>query len=112
MTNVTVFKKGQTFNRIICDGHTGYGVSGEDIVCAALSSIVQTAVLGMMMVAHANIELIRDDDKGYLEIVVPANLSAEVSHDVQVIFATMMCGIDDLYSEYSDFIDLEVRDVY
>ena len=112
MTNITVFKKGETFTRIICSGHTGYGVTGEDIVCSALSSIVQTGALGMLMVACAGVQVIRDDKKAYLEIVVPQDLSPETAHDVQVIFATMMCGISDLYSEYSDFIELEVSDVY
>ena len=112
MTNITVFKKGQDYTRIICEGHTGYGARGEDIVCSALSSIVQTGALGMLMVAFAGVEVIRKDNKAYLEIIVPADLSEEQSHDVQVIFKTMMCGISDLYSEYSDFIDLEVKDVY
>lgn len=112
MTDITVFKYGETYTRIICEGHTGYGESGEDIVCSALSSIVQTGALGMLMVAGANVEIIRDDKKAYLEIVVPQDLDATIAHDVQVIFATMMCGVSDLYSEYSDFINLEVRDVY
>ena len=112
MTNITVFKNGQDYRRIICEGHTGYGVQGEDIVCSALSSIVQTAALGMLMVACAGVDIIRDDSKAYLEIVVPNDLSQEQAHDVQVIFKTMMCGISDLHSEYSDFIDLEVNDVY
>ena len=43
-----------------CDGHTGYGVEGEDVVCAALSSIVQTAVLGLMGVAGLNVNLMRN----------------------------------------------------
>lgn len=112
MTNIKVFKNGDKFSRIICDGHTGYGVEGEDIVCSALSSIVQTAALGMLMVARANVQVIRQDETPSLEIIVPSDLSAEASHDVQVIFATMMCGISDLHSEYSDFIELEVSDVY
>ena len=64
------------------------------------------------MVACANVEVIRDDKRAYLEIVVPQNLDADKAHDVQVIFATMLCGVSDLYSEYSDYINLEVRDVY
>lgn len=112
MTNITVFKKDDVYTRVICEGHTGFGVSGEDIVCSALSSIVQTAALGMLTVACANVEIRRDDKNAYLEIVVPQNLPNSTAHDVQVIFATMMCGIGDLYSEYSDFINLEVKDVY
>ena len=112
MTKVRVFKKGDTYTRLVCDGHTGYGVEGEDIVCAALSSIVQTGALGMLTVACANVQINRNDENAYFEIIVPQNLSPQTAHDVQVIFATMMCGIGDLYSEYSDFIELEVNNVY
>lgn len=112
MTDITVFKSGERYTRLICEGHTGFGEQGEDIVCSALSSIVQTGALGMLMVACANVEVIRDDQRAYLEIIVPQDLAADKAHDVQVIFATMLCGVSDLYSEYSDFIHLEVRDVY
>ncbi len=112
MTDITVYKSGDSYTRLVCEGHTGFGEHGEDIVCSALSSIVQTGALGMLMVACANVEVIRDDKRAYLEIVVPQNLDTNKAHDVQVIFATMLCGVSDLYSEYSDFINLEVRDVY
>ena len=111
MTNVTIEKKGNSIRKIVCDGHTGYGVEGEDIVCAALSSIVQTGALGMLSVAGASVDIIRDDRRGYFELIIPKNMSDEMAHDVQVIFATMMCGIHDLYTEYSDFIEMEVRNV-
>ena len=112
MTKVTVFKQGNTYHKLICDGHAGFGVEGEDIVCAALSSIVNTAVLGFSAVAGANMKLVRDEKVPLIEIEVPDSLSSEVAHDVQVIFATLMCGISDLHSEYSDFIELEVKDVF
>ena len=111
MTEIKVFKKGETYTKISCDGHTGFGVYGEDIVCAALSSIVQTAALGMLGVAGANITINRDDKKGFFEIIIPEGLSESVSHDVQIIFATMMCGLSDLHSQYSDFIEMEVQNV-
>ena len=111
MTRINVFCKDDRFIRIICEGHTGYGVEGEDIVCAALSSIVQTGALGMLSVAGASVDIIRDDRRGYFELIIPKNMSDEMAHDVQVIFATMMCGIHDLYTEYSDFIEMEVRNV-
>lgn len=111
MTDIKVFKKGDMFTKISCDGHTGFGVFGEDIVCAALSSIVQTAALGMLGVAGANVAINRDDKNGFFEIIIPEDLSESVAHDVQVIFATMMCGLSDLHSQYSDFIEMEVQNV-
>ncbi|MBQ8761759.1 MAG: ribosomal-processing cysteine protease Prp [Clostridia bacterium] len=112
MTKILVIKTNDRFEKIICEGHTGYGVQGEDIVCSAVSSIVQTAALGMLTVAAAPVSVIRDDEKAYFEIVIPGNLSQDVMHDVQVIFGTMLCGISDLAEEYSDFIELEVQNVY
>ncbi len=92
-----------------CDGHTGYGAEGEDIVCAALSSIVQTAVLGLMGVAGISVELMRDDKNGILDMSLPDTLSQTRRHDADVILETMLMGIADLYEGYSDFIELEVN---
>ena len=109
MTNVTIEKKGNSIIKIVCDGHTDYGVEGEDIVCAALSSIVQTAVLGVLMVAGVNLDLERNEDRGYLSFEVPNDISQTQRHDVSVILNTMLCGISDLREGYSDFVELEVK---
>ncbi len=112
MTKITIKKNQDNILSVVCDGHTGYGVEGEDIVCSAISSIVQTAALGIMMVAFVNAEIKRDDKNAYFEIILPKKLSDEQMHDCQVILKTMLCGISDLREEYSDFIELEVQNVY
>ena len=112
MTKISIKKNQENFLKITCDGHTGYGVEGEDIVCSAVSSIVQTAALGLLMVACVPAKIKRDDEKGFFEIIIPQNLTDEQNHDVSVILSTMMCGISDLREEYSDFIELEVENVY
>lgn len=107
MTEIKVFKKNGSVVRVVCDGHTGYGVEGEDIVCAALSSIVQTALLGLLAVARINVSFVKDDGKGWLEFTLP-ELDERRRHDADVILDTMLCGVSDLREAYSDFIDLEV----
>ena len=109
MTNVSITKKNGEIVKVVCDGHTNYGVSGEDIVCSALSSIVQTAVLGILMVAGVNLDLVRNEDRGYLSFEIPSNISQSQRHDVSVILNTMLCGISDLREGYSDFVELEVK---
>lgn len=110
MTKITITKLNNNITQVECDGHTGYGVSGEDIVCSALSSVVQTAVLGVMMVAGVNAKVLRDDHKGYLKLTIPQSIDDSQRHDVNVILETMLCGVGDLYEGYSDFIELEVID--
>ncbi len=107
MTNVVVKKKGGKIVSVECDGHTDYGAEGEDIVCAALSSVVQTAVLGLMRVAGIAVAFKTAD--GYLYAELPKELTEKERHDADVILETMFAGIADLYEGYSDFIELEVK---
>ena len=112
MTKIKIKKKQNSIISVECDGHTGYGVQGEDIVCSAISSIVQTAALGLLMVAAINAEIKRDDKKAYFAIILPKELTEQERHDADIILGTMLCGIQDLREEYSDFIELEVQNVY
>ena len=82
MTNIKISKKDNSIFKVVCDGHTNYGVSGEDIVCSALSSIVQTAVLGILTVVGVNLNLIRDEKRGYLEFQIPEKISNQERHDI------------------------------
>lgn len=109
MTKIEIYKNKNSIYKVICDGHTGYGVEGEDIVCAALSSIVQTAVLGILQIAVINAEYCVDEKKGRLELIIPNDISSAKRHDADVILNTMLCGIKDLNESYSDFVELEVN---
>lgn len=109
MTAIRVVKQNGSITEVICDGHTGYGVEGEDIVCAGLSSIVQTALLGLLQVAYVNVKFERKDREGYLKFTIPDNISATQRRDCDIILNTMLLGVSDLYQGFSDFIDLEVE---
>ena len=109
MTKVKVTKRNDSIVEIECDGHTGYGVEGEDIVCSALSSIVQTAVLGLFGVAKVNVDFATDANRGYLRATLPQDLDSATRHDCDVILNTLLLGICDLHEGFSDFIELEVK---
>lgn len=97
------------FVGIECNGHCEYADEGEDIVCASLSSIVQTAVLGIMQILGVNIAYEVDDKSGYLFAMLPKKLTAQQSHDADLILKTAYLGVSDLYENFSDFISLEVE---
>ena len=111
MTKVTVRKRNNKIFEVECDGHTNYGENGEDIVCASLSSVVQTAVLGLLMIVMVELDMKRDDEQGYLKFTLPENLSEVQEIQASAILDTMMCGISDLYEGFSDYIELEVKNV-
>lgn len=109
MTKVVISKKDNKIFEVECDGHTNYGENGEDIVCASLSSIVQTAVLGLLMIALVELDMKRDDERGYLKFTLPEKLDEKQEIQVSAILDTMLCGISDLYESFSDYIELEVK---
>jgi uncharacterized protein YsxB (DUF464 family) len=109
MTIVKIKKRGNSIQSVQTFGHTGYAARGEDIVCAALSSVIQTALLGLLQVAAINVIYDRDDEDGYLMFELPNDLTDAQAHDADVILATMYMGIADLAESYSDYIKLEVK---
>lgn len=109
MLTVRFFKQEGKFVGIECNGHCEYAEEGADIVCAAASSVIQTAVLGIIGVLGLNIGYETDDEKGYLKAILPQNISESDLHDADIILKTAYLGVSDLYETYSDFISLEVK---
>ena len=109
MTSIRVVKQNNSIAEVICDGHTGYGVEGEDIVCAGLSCIIQTAILGLLEVAKIELELDRRDNEGYIRFKLPDSLTNDKRAAASIILETMLLGVSDLHLGYSDFIQLEVQ---
>ena len=108
MTDITVTKKDNSIVEVNAIGHTGYGESGEDIVCAGVSTLLQSALLGLLQVVGINVNYTVDEEKGALRFILPNNLTASERHDADIVLNTMLCGLQDLFTEYSDYINLEV----
>ena len=109
MTNVVVVKHNNSIVSVECDGHTGYGVEGEDVVCAALSSIVQTALLGLLQVVGVRVDYKTDEKRGYLKMALPEDMDRKMRRECDIVLDTMLLGVADLNQGYSDFVNLEVK---
>ncbi|MCL2234486.1 MAG: ribosomal-processing cysteine protease Prp [Firmicutes bacterium] len=108
MTNITITKKYDEIVKVVALGHTGYASEGEDIVCAAVSSVIQTAVLGLMQVAGVPIEFKQDEDIALMEIIIP-ELEDEDRHNANIILNTMLCGVTNLVENYGKFVKLNIK---
>ena len=109
MTDITITKKGNSIVEVVACGHTGYGEAGEDIVCAGISTLIQSALLGLLQVVGINVKYTVDEKTDTIRFVLPENLTATERHDADVVLNTMLCGLKDFYTEYSDYINLEVN---
>ena len=108
MTDITITRKDKHIVAVTASGHTGYGEQGEDIVCAGVSTLVQSALLGLLQVAGLNVKYTVDEKQGSLRFTLPEKMTDAERHDADVILNTMLCGLNDFYTEYSDYINLEV----
>ncbi|WP_126937091.1 ribosomal-processing cysteine protease Prp [Veillonella sp. CHU740] len=79
-------------------GHAEAGPCGEDIVCAAISMLSQTSLLGLHEVAQQSMEYRIED--GELDIL----LSEPITERGQTILETMLLGIKNVADQYSDFV--------
>lgn len=84
-------------------GHAGYEEHGKDIVCAAISGIVCTAVLGMQQVAK--VDGIYETSSGYSSI---RPLESE-NEKIQTIFETMVLGLTEISKQYSHYVKVNVN---
>ena len=109
MTKVVFYKQGESFVRITSEGHTGYADQGEDILCAALSALIQGAALGVLKVAGVKADYHVNEEKGSLLLDLPKNLGEEARHDCDVILKTLYESVTDLKKGYPKHIEVEVK---
>ena len=83
-------------------GHAGAGDYGEDIVCAGISALTQTAVNALEAIAGIQVRLHIGD--GYLSIRLPKGLGARQRYDAQIILRTAQQGLKDMAQAYPQYL--------
>ena len=108
MTRIKFFKTQDYYMGLEISGHTGYARAGKDILCAAISGMSQSCMLGITNVLGIKAKVTRDDNSGYLKIELPSNLRSEKLNDAQILFKTLHVSLEDLMTGYSKYISMEV----
>lgn len=104
MITVTLFRVDGSVTRVTAEGHSGLAESGSDVLCAAVSALVQTAYLAISDISHGKAEFKRDDERAYFEFTVPKLADR---HDADVILRAMCLGLQDLSSGFPQNLKLE-----
>lgn len=85
-------------------GHARYAGHGSDIVCAGVSAVAQTAVLGLRQVAGIPVQV--DEGPGKLECLVgdhqpePGENAEAIRQKAQAILEAMVIGLRDIEKDY------------
>ena len=115
MTKIVFFRSGGVFYGFEEQGHTGYGEAGEDILCAAISSmtmfLINTAEVAYD--SHIDYEIEEGDTK--IRVRAKAALPEFESDDYKrYAVSGLMMGyylqLSDMLEEYGDFLDVSIQD--
>ena len=107
MIKITVTYRGELIYAIEAKGHSGYAEAGSDIICSAVSTLVQNAEKGLKELLKIQTEFILDVNVPYLKITLPSNLSKQNQHDAQIILRSTMLGLYDLADSYPKYISIK-----
>ena len=115
MTKIVFYKSGDVFYGFEEHGHTGYGESGDDVLCAALSSMTML-IINSVNVVFAG-ELDYTVDEGATEIMVQSKSALpEFEEDerkryaISGLFMSYYIQLNDLMEEYYDYLQVEIID--
>lgn len=104
MTKITIFKKNGISYAVKIKGHSGYAPQGSDIVCAAISTASQMALLGIQDELHLAVETQQHD--GFLSFKI---LEGAENDAAQALMNSMEKTFEFVAEEYAKFVKLEVE---
>ncbi|MCS6903306.1 MAG: ribosomal-processing cysteine protease Prp [Candidatus Bipolaricaulota bacterium] len=81
-------------------GHTGYAEEGKDIVCAGVSTLLQTAVLGLE--EYLKLDPKVEQEKGFLQCHLERDIF--LNREIDAVLETMVLGLKALEREYPEHL--------
>ena len=112
MTTIIFYKSGSYYYGFEEQGHTGYGESGDDVLCAALSSMTMLIVNAIEISHASNVDYTIDEKTTDIKVIAKSALPKyekdekkqyAVSGLIQAYFFQLM----DLVEDYYEFLDVK-----
>ena len=115
MTKITFFRRDGVFYGFEETGHTGYAESGEDILCAALSSMTMLIVNTIEICFAGDVDYQIDDEAARIRVeskcaLVEHEEDEKKRYAISGVFQGYFYQLNDLVEEYYDFLEVDVKD--
>jgi len=112
MTTITFYKAGGFYYGFEEKGHTGYGESGDDVLCAALSSMTMLLINAIEISYASTVDYTIDEKTTDIKLIAKSALPKYESDEkkqyavsglIQAYFFQLM----DLVEDYYEFLDVK-----
>ena len=107
MTRIGIRREGGRITALKAQGHAGKAADGENIVCAAVSSLMYTAINALESVAGIVPRVEKNDRMALLGLTLPDGCE---NHDAQTILRTVIQGLADISHEYPKLVKITTQD--
>ncbi|MBQ3528744.1 MAG: ribosomal-processing cysteine protease Prp [Clostridia bacterium] len=115
MTHIKFFRRGGFYYGFEETGHTGFGESGDDILCSALSAMTML-IINTIEISYAQ-EVDYEVDEGATRISVKCmatlpdySADEKAQYAISGLFQGYFFQLNDLVEEYYDFLEVEEVD--
>ena len=108
MINITIVKKNQRIITIEATGHSGYAEEGSDIVCSAVSTLMQNMANGLTEVVKANAKVIVDEEIPHLSVTLCEEDSEKLKY-AQMLMQTTILSLKEVAKGYGKFIKIKEK---
>ena len=110
MTKIVFYKSGGVFYGFEEQGHTGYGEAGDDVLCAALSSMTMLIINAIEVVYASNVEYTIDEKTADIKLIARDALNSEDEKKqfaISGLITAYYYQLNDLLEEYYDYLEVE-----
>ena len=109
MITVTVTRENGNPVGFHVSGHANMGEYGEDLVCAAVSAVVQTAILGITEVCHIQAGV--SVEEGNTTCILEKDANPDEIQRAGIVFDTMIAGLRSIRASYPGTLKFRNKEV-
>jgi len=91
--------------RVMIQGHAGYGEHGKDIVCAAVSGISIGIVNAIEKLLDVQV-VTEASEPGWLDCQLPLDMDAELHAKVVLLMEAMIEALSDVAAQYPKYVQI------
>ncbi|MBQ8746714.1 MAG: ribosomal-processing cysteine protease Prp [Clostridia bacterium] len=115
MTKITFYRRDGVFYGFREQGHTGYGESGEDVLCASISAMTMLLVNTVEVAYASDISYTISEDDTEIEVkaldaLPEIGADEKKQYAVAGLFSGYYYQLMDLMEEYYEYLDVEIKD--
>ena len=104
MINILVIKDKQNIITIEATGHSGYAEAGRDIVCSAVSTLIQNLAVGLTEVLKKQAKIIIDEEIPHMCVSLLDN-----DEKAQILMQTTLLSLKEIANGYSNYIKIKEK---